>query len=274
MPVANGWVLAVISDTHFGSNTAVAPPQYEVHNRNTLETQVMMANRLQSWLYKQWCDYWAYVDLLRGKGRKAKRLVVAHLGDVIEGSHHGTTQIVQEVGDQVRIAIEMLEPIRYKANTFVGILGTMPSHAGQDHADEAAIYRELGADHIEQILTLDLDGTLVDLAHHGRVGTRPWTSGAAALGAEVMLDYAQAGKPLPHYILRGDRHKFDDSGCKFERTRVIQCPSWQLKTSYGFRVASNTSRSDIGGVILTDGILDLSKARYKGQPDARKVVQV
>lgn len=46
----SGYVLAVISDTHFGGNTAVAPPQFEVHNRNTLETQTMMANRLQSWL--------------------------------------------------------------------------------------------------------------------------------------------------------------------------------------------------------------------------------
>lgn len=45
MPVTNGWVLAVISDTHFGGSTAVAPPQYEVHNRNTLETQVMMASK-------------------------------------------------------------------------------------------------------------------------------------------------------------------------------------------------------------------------------------
>lgn len=268
-----GYVLAVISDTHFGSNTAVAPPQFQVHNRNTLEAQVTMANRLQNWLYKQWCDYWAYVDLLRGKGKHRKRLIVAHLGDVVDGSHHGTTQIVQEVGDQVQIALEMLEPIRNKANTFIGILGTMPSHAGQDHANEAAIYRTLGADYIEQVVTLDLDGTRIDLAHHGRVGTRPWTSGAAALGAEVMLDYAQEGKPLPHYILRGDRHKFDDSGMKFESTRVIQCPSWQLKTSYGWRVSSNTTRSDIGGVIITDGQLDLSRARYKGQPDARKVVK-
>jgi hypothetical protein len=270
----SGYVLAVISDTHFGGNTAVAPPQFEVHNRNTLETQTMLANRLQSWLYQKWQDFWAYVYGLQGKGRKAKRLIVVHLGDILDGNHHGTNQIIHEIGDQRQIALDMLEPIRNKANTFVGILGTMPSHAGQDHADEAAIYRELGADYIEQTLTLDLDGTLVDLAHHGRAGTRPWTTGAAALGAEVMLDYAQLGKPLPHYILRGHKHMVDDSGSKFERTRVIQCPSWQLKTSYSYRVAANTSRSDIGGVIIVDGVLDLSKSRYRGQPDARKVVKV
>jgi hypothetical protein len=31
-------------------------------------------------------------------------------------------------------------------------------------------------------------------------------------------------------------------------------------------------RSDIGGILLNDGKLDLSKSRYKGQPDGRKVV--
>ena len=269
-----GWVLAVIGDTHIGSNTAVSPLKFEVHNRNTLEAQVTHANRLQQWLHSCWVDYWNYVDHIRGKGKKAKRLIVAHLGDVIDGSHHGTTQIVQEGADQARMAIEMLEPVRNKANSFIGILGTMPSHAGQDHVSEVSIYRELGADHIEQAVTLDIDGTLIDLAHHGRVGTRPWTSGAAALGAEVMLDYAQQGKPLPHFILRGDRHRFDDSGMRFENTRVIQAPSWQLKTSYGWRVSSNTTRSDIGGVIITDGTLDLTRSRYKGQPDGRKTVKV
>lgn len=267
-------ILAVISDTHIGSNTSVSPLRFEVHNRNTLETQATEANRLQRWLFDCWTDYWDYVEFLRGKGKKRKRLIVVHLGDVIDGNHHGSTQIVQEVADQVKMAIDLLEPVRMKASCFVGILGTMPSHAGMDHVTEAQVYKELGADHIEQTLTLDVDGVLVDVAHHGRVGTRPWTSGAAALGVEVMIDYATQKKDLPHFIMRGDRHRFDDSGAKFESTRVIQCPSWQLKTSYGWRVSSNTTRSDIGGVILNDGQLDLSKSRYKGQPDARKVVKV
>ena len=34
----------------------------------------------------------------------------------------------------------------------------------------------------------------------------------------------------------------------------------------------NTRRSDIGAVIVRDGELDLSHARYQGQPDGRKVV--
>ena len=270
----SGTVLVVISDTHIGSNTALAPLEFGVHNRNTLEVQVTQANKLQCWLHECWQDFWEYVRFRQGKGRKAKRLIVAHLGDVIDGSHHSTTQIVQEVADQVVMAMELLEPIRNRANMFIGILGTSPSHTGQDHVNEANLFKELGADFIEQNLTLDIDGTLIDLAHHGRAGARPWTTAAANLGVEVMLDYAQNGQPLPNYIFRGHRHTFDDSGAKFENTRIIQCPSWQLKTAYSFRTSANTTRSDIGGIILEDGVLDLSKSRYKGQPDARKVVTV
>ena len=265
-------VLVVISDTHIGSTTALAPPTYTLHNRNTLEISTVQSNILQTWVYQCWTDFWDYVDHVRGKGKKRKRLVVAHLGDVVDGVHHQSTQLIAEVGDQIQMAVDLLEPIRNKSNYFVGILGT-GTHAGQDHATEAAIYKELSADFVGQNLVLDIDGKRHDLAHHGRSGTRPWTTGATNLAAEIILDYALTGDPLPNYIFRGHRHVIDDSGSKFENTRLIQCPAWQLKTSHGWRVAGNTVRSDIGGVIVSD-TLDLSRSRYKAQPDGRKTIKL
>lgn len=265
-----GSVLVVISDTHIGSSTALAPLEFSVHNRSSLEVQTLQANRLQRWVYENWLDFWQYVKHIQGK---KKRLIVAHLGDVIDGNYLRSTQIVQEVGDQEKMAMDLLEPIRSRANTFIGILGTA-AHAGPDHAVEADIYRQLGADYVDQQMTVDIDGIRVDLAHHGRMGTRPWTSGAANLASEIMLDYAQSGIPLPHYIFRGHFHALDDSGAKFENTRLIQCPAWQLKTTYANRVAGNVRRSDIGGVIVVDGQVDLSKSRYCGQPDGRKIILV
>jgi hypothetical protein len=269
-----GSILAIIGDTHIGSSTAVSPLTYALHNRNSLETQIVEANRLQRWLYEAWTDYWQYVFSLQGKGKHKRRLIIAHLGDVVDGVHHGSTQLVAEINDQMQMAYDLLKPVRKKASTFIGIFGTGPSHAGMDNSTEAAIYNELDADYVGQQLTISIDGTLCDLAHHGRAGMRPWTSGAVALGAEVMLDCAQSGVPLPDYIFRGHRHVMDDSGAKFEYTRVIQCPSFQLKTSYGWGISANTIRSDIGGVILVDGQLDLSKSRYHAQPDGRKVVVI
>ena len=266
-------VLVVISDTHIGSTTALAPQTYELHNRNTLELSTVQANTLQTWVYNCWTDFWNYIDYVRGTGKKRKRLVTAHLGDVIDGVHHQSTQLIAEVGDQYKMALDLLEPIRDKSSYFIGIFGT-GAHAGQDHATEAAIYRELSADFIGQNIVLELDGLRHDLAHHGRTGTRPWTTGATNLAAEIIIDYALTGDPLPNYIFRGHRHVIDDSGSKFEITRLIQCPAWQLKTSHGWEVAGNTVRSDIGGVIVNENIVDLAKSRYGGQPDKRKVIRL
>jgi hypothetical protein len=262
-----GTLLVVLSDTHIGSSTAVSPLSFTVHNRSSYEAQVMEANKLQRWLYECWDDFYQYVK----DKRKKHRIIVVHLGDVIDFNHHGSTQLVQEVGDQVVMAKELLAPYRDIADKFIGILGTA-AHAGADHVAEVDLYRQLGADYIEQQMTIDIDGVTVDLAHHGRIGTRPWTSGAANLAAEIMLDYAQSGIPLPNYIFRGHYHQLDDSGAKFPNTRLIQCPSWQLKTTFSNRVAGNTRRSDIGAILLNDGKLDFSRSRYLGQPDGRKVI--
>ena len=265
----NGSLLVVISDTHIGSSTALSPLRFVVHNRSDYEAQTMEANRLQRWLYSNWVDLFEYVQ---SKSKK-RRVVVVHLGDVIDNVHHGSTQLVQEVGDQVAMALELLRPYRDIADKFIGILGTA-AHAGTDHAVETDLYRQLGADYIEQQMTIDIDGVLVDLAHHGRAGFRPWTSAAAGLASEIMIDYAQQGLPLPDFIFRGHLHVLDDSGAKFENTRLVQCPSWQLKTTYSNRVAGNTRRSDIGAVLLNDGKLDLTKSRYRGQPDGRKITKL
>jgi hypothetical protein len=263
-----GSVLAVISDSHIGSSTALAPLEFTVHNRSSFEAQKTQANKLQNWLHECWLDYWQYVFKLA----KHRRLIVVHCGDLVDGVHHGSTQVMAEVGDQVEAALELLMPIRSKAQYFFGILGTGPVHAGMDNATEAQIYKELGATDYSQTLTLEIDGKVHDFAHHGRAGRRPWTSSAAGVAAEVMIDYASQGLHPPAFVWRGHNHVIDDSGSKLAGTRSIALPSWQLKTSFGWRMSANTVRSDIGGYIVVNGVIDDSKARYSGQPDGRRII--
>lgn len=269
-------ILAVISDTHIGSSTALAPPTFTIHNRETDEEQIVHHNRLQQWLWDCWVDYWEYIKILAGMTggkRRKNRIVVVHLGDVIDGNHHQSTQIIQDVGDQAIVAIDILQPIVDMADNFFGVMGT-EAHAGHAAADEIGIYKLLGATEYGQNLMIDVDGKLHDFAHHGRTGTRPWTSSAASIGVEVMLDCGKAGVPYPNYIWRGHKHEIDDSGNKLEGTRVICLPSWQLKTAFVNRVAANKRRSDIGGYIVNGGLIDDSKSRYMGQPDGRKIIKL
>lgn len=266
----SGTVLAIISDTHVGSSTALAPLEFNVHTRSDFEVQLTQANKLQRWIYECWQDYWNHVFKLA----KKKRLIVVHVGDLIDGVHHNSLQVMNEVQDQADAFLELMLPIVAKADGFYGILGTAPSHAGLDNSTEAMLYKELGAVEFGQTLTLNIDGVIHDFAHHGRAGSRPWTSSAANLATEVVYDYASQGLPLPNFIWRGHNHRIDDSGNKLPGTRSIALPSFQLKTTFGYRVAGNTVRSDIGGYVVVDGLVDESKSRYKGQPDQRRIIIV
>lgn len=266
----SGTVLAIITDTHVGSSTALAPLEFNVHSRSENEAQKTSANKLQRWLYDCWMDYWEYVF----KHAMKRRLIVVHCGDVIDGVHHNSLQVMNEIGDQMEAAIRLLKPIVERADAFFGVLGTGPSHAGQDNSTEVALYKELGAREIGHQLTLDVDGIVHDFAHHGRAGFRPWSSSAAGQASEVLIDCAVRGMKPPAFIWRGHNHVIDDSGSRVPGVRSIALPSWQLRTSYGWRVSANTTRSDIGGYLVVDGVVDDSRSRYAGQPDGRRVIRV
>jgi hypothetical protein len=169
----SGTVLAIISDTHVGSSTALAPLEFNVHSRSENEVQATHANKLQTWLYECWTNYWDHIFSLA----KKRRLIVVHVGDCIDGLHHNSLQVMNEVEDQVEAFQDLMLPILAKADGFYGVLGTGPSHAGMDNSTEAAIYRELGAIEFGQHLTLSVDGVLHTFFHHGRAGGRPADGG-------------------------------------------------------------------------------------------------
>jgi hypothetical protein len=269
-------IMAVISDTHFGGTTALATPKFALHSARQDETQIAEANKAQMWLYECWTDYWDYVKVtcgIRGKYSKHK-LVVVHLGDVIEGVHHGSVQLMNEIADQINMACQILLPVVNMAGGNFYITYGTEAHSGEAGGCEAAIAKELGAKH-DWEFCLDMDGILVDVGHApGRNAGRPWTSVGASIAIEVSTDYLRKGQIPPDYVFRGHSHVLDDSGERVEGTRCICLPSWQLRTAFGHKVAKNRTRSDIGGLILNGNTLDLSRLRYKATPGQKQVIKV
>lgn len=268
-----GSIIAVISDTHFGSTFSPATPTYKVHTARPNETTEQTASRIQADLFEKWLDYWRYVYALAGiKGKHRKhRLILIHLGDVIDGNHHGTHQIIQEIPDQIELAANLMGEIHKQADVRIGVLGT-EAHAGTNCENEQHFYTTHNYQYSAARLSIEIDGLLFDLAHHGRASGRKWSSGAAGVAAEVALDYIQAGKRPPDYVLRGHVHQIDDSGIRVRGTRAIMCPSWQLRTTYGYK-ASTVTLSDIGSVVFNLGALDISHARYEF-PSDREVIKI
>lgn len=259
-------VTAIIDSTHFGGSTALAPPEFVNDDGQTIK-----ASRAQGKLWEWWGEFWEYS---RGLCKKHKaRLVIVHLGDVVDGVHHGNVQLLPNVEDQEQMAFEVLEPLALRADKFYIIRGT-ETHGGPVNSSEVRIADRLGAVIYWEALLL-IDGTHIDVLHHGRAGGREWTSVATGVALEAQLRALREGNPIPRYAFRGHAHTIDDSGENVPGTRALMLPSWQLKTAYGHKRAAG-KRNDIGGVfMLPDGSLDLSRLRYHAAPgEGRPVIHV
>ncbi len=267
-------ILAVIADLQIGGTTALAPPKYVVNVLDPKKAQVMQHNRLQAWLWSCWTDYWDYVKELAGlRGRHRKhRIGVVCVGEALEGLHHGSVELIGKKSDQRQVAIDVLQPIADMADFFYGVEPT-EVHGGPDNEDEATLYKCIGATDFANNLMLRIDGKLHDFCYHGRVGGRSWTSAAAGIATETIIDCVESGIAVPDFVWSAHHHRIDDSGDTRPTTRAISVPSWQLRTQHGKKVTGHRVRSDIGGYIVNNGILDSSKCRYKAQPDGRRVVE-
>jgi hypothetical protein len=246
----SGTIIAVISDTHIGSTTALAPPRFAIHGgRDPDEVQLVEYNAHQRWLYTCWEVYWQAVREkagIRGKHRR-NRLFIFHLGDVVDGLHHGSVQVMNETDDQIEAACILLRPLAALADGMWITYGT-GAHNGGAAEHEVTIGGELGVHHGWDF-SLDVDGVVFDILHTGRAAQRDWTGSAAGLAIEVARDYQKDGKMAPRFVLRGHVHRIDDTGWKLPDCRATTLPSWQLRTVYGHAVAANQRRSDIGAAI-------------------------
>jgi len=214
------------------------------------------ASKAQLWLWQCWNDYWANVQARKKRG---DRLIVILNGDVVDGAnHHGTNQTVSSSGsDEVRLAVQVLEPIKKMSDKIFIVRGT-PSHVGVAGQQEEMVGQIIksekdGERSTFDFLPLEIDNLLFHFAHHGRVGGTPTTRHNATLKAasEHILNAARLGRKPADVLVRSHAHKFADSGDNFP-TRCIQSPAFQLATGYIYRIAPDENNiADIGGLLFT-----------------------
>lgn len=259
-PITAVPLVAVISDTHFGGFTSLCPEQVELDDGGRY-----YASAVQLKLLEWWDAYWKEV-FDRAQGRK---LIVIHLGDIVDGNVKHRGQGLTNPAVQEAIAIAMLKPIRDRADKFFITRGT-EAHVGDSAEAEVRIAKALEADACEWELGLRVGSVLYDLSHHGRGSSRPWGSAGATQAWEVIADCHMFGVEVPRFILRGHRHILDDSGERVPGTRFICLPAWQLRNAHGHKVAS-TRRSDIGGIIIEGE--NVTVRRYSA-PLGRSIIKV
>jgi hypothetical protein len=262
-------VWAVVSDPHCGSTLGLCHPDGQQLDDGGYYRPSVAQGRLWSC----WVDLWSIV---KSRLKRRDKLIVAINGDIVDGDHHGTSQIVSRslAAVQHEIAMRALEPaMELKPAAVVVIRGT-ETHVGRSAEHEERIARDLGAvsdpatgAHSWWHFQAESEGVLIDLAHHGKLGTLPWTrpNATAQLASRILIASAKAGTRHPDIAIRSHYHQWADSADNFP-VRVIQTPGWQLSTAFVHRIAAG-SVPEIGGLILTceSGNLSVEKVKFNWQ---------
>lgn len=269
-------VLAITSDQHAGSTVALCPPRIRLDDDGHYE-----ASPAQRWIWQHWQDFWKRADQTR-KRHKGSKLYQVYNGDMTDGDHHGTTQILSGNPTAQAAVVDALMkvPLALKPDAMFFVRGT-EVHVGKSGCHEERIASGLKKDGwpvqpdpdtgsaSRWHLRMEVEGVRIDIAHHGRVGTRPWTKPnvVANLAAEIFYDHCKDGIPHPHLAIRSHMHQFVDTA-SLHPTRVIQMPAWQLATAFIHRIAPG-KLADIGGVIVVidnGRILEVDPVIVKPQP--------
>ena len=268
-------VLAVVSDLHCGSTVALCPPKVQLDDGGEYH-----ASKAQLWLWERWQAFWQRVEQKR---RSLDAFCIhAYNGDVTEGDHHKTTQILSgNPTAQAAVVNEVLRvPNADKPDGLVFVRGT-EAHVGPSAAFEERIAIGLQKDGWPVIRdpatgngshwhwTMEHQGVRLDLAHHGKYGSRPNTkfNTVIALAFDIFTRAHLEGRDHPHLAVRSHMHQFGDTGTMYP-TRLIQMPAWQLSTAFIHRLNPGAI-ADVGGIIVTvtDGTLAVEPVIYRPEPN-------
>ena len=232
--------LIISSDHHIGGTTALCPLAVELPDGGFYR-----ASKIQKYIKNHWEEFTRRA-LAQAEGG---RLINIFNGDIYDGDHHDTTQIVtRNEATMLGMAYPVLSPIIEPADKVYVIAGT-PSHAGRGHKLERWFADDVGAE-FRRWLYLEVGGVTFDIAHHGSMGRVPWGKNAAERLAELAIfQSGETGHPPPDFVFRAHNHRWVDSYDRY-RTRGICLGAWQFPTEY-VDIIQPGATAQLGGVIMT-----------------------
>lgn len=212
-----------------------------------------LMSKAQRWILRCWRDFWQHVDNLE---RSALYVVVN--GDLVEGLHHRTTQLVtHNEATQLDMATRILEPVAQLADYLFIVRGTEahtgPSAQWEEHlaGDLSAVRDTVGLTASWWHLPLEVEGVTFDIQHHPKrrsylLDTRD--AAASREAGDVWAAYHDINRKPPDLVIRSHVHYWG-KGWNREVFCCI-CPSWQLSTAFGHRIGISARIEPIGGLIF------------------------
>lgn len=254
-------IIVACGDQHCGSTVGLMHPNGVYHD----DGLHISPSKYQRWLWEKHEEFLDKVEQIRASEPDSV-LHYWNTGDLVDGDHHNTTQIVGRAqGMHVSVARDVLEKgVLALEPDYVHIMRGTPSHVGAESGLEKGVAQliedaghKLVRDHDTgsltwRILRAEIGGVTFDVRHHGRAGQREHTrrSYQSIYAFDIWASYTTTGAEAPDIAVRSHKHKFMDSGYDHRGvTRAVATPAWQLATEYVHKLAIE-SLADIGGVVF------------------------
>lgn len=246
-----------VADLHVASTVALAPKA----GIKLPDGGLYQPNSFQRTLHKFWEYHWS--TWVPAQARGADSLIVPLVGDLIDGNHHGTINIVSPDADiQKQAALEVIYSIKklcpLPISEFFVIRGT-EAHTGPNGQSEDWIAKELGCrptatgEHSGYQLWLEVDGVVMHFAHSISGGPNTVNEGTALVTQmrNFLLEAAQWGRRRPDIIVRAHWHRFWQQSipCEDGHIEGVVTPAWQLKTPFVERI-DPVKMPHIGGIAI------------------------
>jgi len=210
-------IVAVLSDTHAGHRLGLMPPNLTLYDEAPDGTQTPYTPQqtaVQQWLWRHYtADLAAVVNLAGGDP-----ITVIHNGDLTWGRKYASELVSTREANQYLIACANLEPwLRLPNLTALRLSHGTGSHGFQEGTDVALVSELLRARYPLSDIGVcrhglaDVDGVLIDYAHHGPPpGSRNWLTGnnLRYYIRSLMQDELLRGRTPPRVVLRAHYHTY------------------------------------------------------------------
>jgi hypothetical protein len=259
--------LLELGDIHAGSKSGLLPDDFHDGDGNGHKQ-----NAIQQFLWQCWRDLndnWIPNII----GADPFALVIK--GDIIEGCHHGSKEVItNDPQDHFEAAAELLEPLAAKAAAVYIIEGT-ECHTGNA---ERGMSRRLNAIKDPDTkkwawprLSLTIGGVRCIFQHHIGVTSRAWLE-ASALSihlANEQIEAVRNGETMPRMLSCAHRHRYGE----YRDASGLCCvtPPWQMLTRHGHKVVPS-ARTRPGALIHEfkgDGTLPITHVQTYRPPEPK-----
>lgn len=260
-------LLVAISDLHAGGSVAAMRTHVQMGDGASVhpgDLNLLLASKMQQgaeWARKR-------AEKLGSAGADVQGsvpVVLLHNGDLTEGIHHQTEQLMvpELIGPQVEIALDLLSVWTEALNPLaVAFTRGTQTHVGKAACNEEAAAKELEAKGVKVVRApgspqnrtayshhFRLGGHLILASHHGKIGQTPRTKtsllalrAADIFSEESRLNWIreQAGEDpqdIPRLVIGSHHHQMAESGHHWP-TQWIQTGCWTMRNSFGHKVAA------------------------------------